>query len=201
NILSVALEHASRGGWENLRFGELAKELKMSKSGLFAHFKSKENLQIMVFDLASKIFSEKVMQPALKMPRGIPRIKALVEYWINWSTTVLSGGCPIIAATVEFDDKPCKMKDYVQRTQQNWIKGIAYAAQLAKDEGQFKQSLDTEQFAFELYSFMLGFHMFKRMLSDPKSIKRKLQAVDDLIEKSKSFEFKTMEKCAGRELC
>lgn len=187
NILSVALEHASRCGWESMSFGELAKELNMSKSGLFAHFKSKENLQIMVFEEASQKFSEEVIEPAFKMPRGVPRIKALVENWINWSTDRFSGGCPIITATVEFDDRPGKMRDCVKKLLSHWIKGLAYAARLARDEGHFRREIETMQIAYELYSLMLGFHLFKRMLGNPESINMTRKAVDSLIEKNKQY--------------
>lgn len=184
SILNLALRQASRYGLESLSFGELAKEMNMSKSGLFAHFKSKENLQIMVFDLASEIFKEKVVKPSVSEPRGVPRIIAFAKNWILWDSDAFPGGCPIITATIEFDDKPGKMREHVFATQGSWIEGLRYASELAVAEGHFKKKCDPSQFAFELYSFMLGFHLFKRMMNDPNAIGRQKRAFNDLLQRN-----------------
>ena len=191
NILKVALHRASRHGLESLSFGELAKEVNMSKSGLFAHFKSKENLQIMVFDLASEVFREKVMVPSVAAPRGVPRILALSRNWLYWEDDEFPGGCPIITATVEFDDRPGKLRDHVFKLQVQWMKGLSFAAQLAVQEGHFHAAADPDQFAFELYSYMLGYQLHKRMMNDPNAFERQKKAFQELLWRNCSDEYRT----------
>lgn len=190
SIINLALDFASRRGLESLSFGELAQEMKMSKSGLFAHFKSRENLQIMVFQRASDIFTEKVVKSAVRAPRGVPRIRAICENWIRWDTSGFPGGCPIITATIEFDDRPGRLREHVFKVQGEWISGLSFAAELAIAEGHFREDCDTKQFAYELYSFMLGFHLYKRMLNDPGAMSKSVAAFDDLLYRNYSEEYK-----------
>ena len=105
-ILAEALDLTSEVGLEGLTIGVLAKLVGMSKSGLYAHFASKEELQVAVLEAAAGLFREQVFEPAKRQPRGLPRIQALFDRWLDWSATVLSGGCPFIAASTEFDDRP-----------------------------------------------------------------------------------------------
>src|SRR5262249_20775971 len=103
-ILAAALEQASEGGFESITIGSLAERAHLSKSGLFAHFGSREELQIAAFEAAAARFTETVFLPAFKTPRGLPRLRALFDNWIEWTRrTGLSHGCPMQAAAVEFD--------------------------------------------------------------------------------------------------
>jgi AcrR family transcriptional regulator len=168
-ILKSAFELTSKFGLESLSIGELAKSVGMSKSGLFSHFKSKEKLQIMVMDYASQNFVAKVVKPALKKERGIDRIIALMKNWEKWSSTYLPGGCPFLSAIVEFDDRPGAVRDHIKVLQGTMVQTFARSVSIAIQENQLKQDTDSEQLAYELYSNMIGFHIYNRLLKDKKA--------------------------------
>jgi AcrR family transcriptional regulator len=117
SIIEVGLDMASRVGLESVTIGNLAKEMGMSKSGLFAHFQSKENLQIAILDYAAEDFSQDVISPALKTERGIPRIRKLVDNWITWSYKY-PGGCIFVSAGTEYSDRPGRVRDCLMRQQE-----------------------------------------------------------------------------------
>ncbi len=170
-ILQTALKIVSREGLAGLTIGELAKAVGMSKSGLFAHFGGKDQLQLAVLELAVWRFVEIVLRPAFQEPRGEPRITAVFENWLGHldGDEFLPGGSVLIAASTELDDCPGPLRDFVQNSQRDLISNIEKAAKMAIDEGHFHQDLDVEQFAWTLYSFVLGYHHFTRMLEDPKA--------------------------------
>ena len=185
-ILDVALATASRIGLEALTIGELAKEVGLSKSGLFAHFASKEDLQIEVVKKASARFVEVVIVPALRKPRGEPRVRALLENWFGWSrASELPGGCLFIAASSEFDDQPGPVRDLLLSSQKDWLGVLAQAARVAIEEGHFKAGLDVEQFAWQLDSFILGYHHSARLLRSKDAEKRAQSAFESLIRASR----------------
>ena len=165
-ILNVALGLSSKFGLVNLSIGELAKVVGMSKSGLFGHFKSKEALQKMVLDFAAHHFINTVVKPALKKERGIPRLEAIVDNWITWSLEAHLGGCPIVTAAIEFDDRPGALRDHVQFLKTEMIKGFEKTTKIAVIEGHLDKNLDCEQFVFELYSLMIGFHIYGRLMNE-----------------------------------
>lgn len=184
-ILDEALSRASLQGLGGVTIGELAKGAGMSKSGLFAHFKSKEQLQIAVLDEARDRFVAHVMAPALKAPRGLPRIRALFERWMEWeSADFLPGGCVFMAAAMELDDQPGPARDHLVATQRDWIQALQTAARIAVQEGHFRADLDVEQWAYELWGLALGYHWYSRLLRDPKALDRAQRAFHVLLEKS-----------------
>ncbi|MES2962958.1 MAG: TetR/AcrR family transcriptional regulator [Bdellovibrionota bacterium] len=187
-ILDTAMKIASRWGIEGLTIGELAKAVGMSKSGLFAHFGGKDQLQLDVLKSATENFVDAVMRPAFVEPRGEPRIRAMVKNWIEHLNDEgsLPGGSILIAASVEVDDKPGPLRDFVQKAQNDLIKNIERAAQIAVDEKHFRNDLDVEQFAWSLYSFVLGYHHFKRMLEDPKADLHFKRSFGGLLEVARS---------------
>jgi len=162
-ILVQALDHASGVGLEGLTVGDLAGKVGMSKSGLYAHFSSKEDLQCQVLDTAAEQFVDVVVAPALKEPRGLPRIRALFRLWLDWATRQLSGGCPFVAAAVEFDDRPGAVRDRLVSHLKDVLGTIARAASISVEEGHFREDLDTEQFAFEFWGILQAFHHFARL--------------------------------------
>ena len=170
-ILDTALKIASREGIDGLTIGELAKAVGMSKSGLFAHFGGKDQLQLAVLQLATDTFVDTVMRKAFTAPRGEPRILAVFSNWLDHlnDENALPGGSILIAASIEVDDRPGLLRDFVQKAQRDLIANIEKAARMAVDEGHFRKDLDVEQFAWSMYSFVLGYHHFKRMLEDPKA--------------------------------
>ena len=184
-ILDRALATASKVGLEALSIGELAKEAGLSKSGLFAHFASKEDLQIEVVRKAISKFVELVIAPALKQPRGEKRVRALFENWFGWSkASELPGGCLFIAASSEFDDQPGPLRDLLLASQKDWLGVLAQAARVAVEEGHFKPALDAEQFAWQLDAFILGYHHSARLLRSKDAEKRAHAAFESLVRAS-----------------
>lgn len=187
-ILDTALKIASLAGIEGLTIGELAKAVGMSKSGLFAHFQGKDNLQLSVLQAATDRFVDAVMKPAFRQPRGEPRVRAFFYNWLEHldDQAALPGGSVLISASIELDDRPGVLRDFVQKAQKDLIKNIEIAAQLAVDEGHFRKDLDIEIFAWTVYSFVLGYHHFKRMLEDPMAESHVKRSFKALLEVSRS---------------
>src|SRR5262249_45071669 len=128
-ILGQAAQVASRVGLEGVTIGRLADELELSKSGLFAHFQSKEALQIQTLRFAAELFVERVIRPALRAPRGEPRLRALFERWLDWARAAsLEGGCLFVAAASELDDREGPVRDELVRQQRDWLELIANVA-------------------------------------------------------------------------
>lgn len=184
-ILERALSLASSTGLYGLTIGALALETKLSKSGLFAHFGSKEDLQLEVLKSAQERFERDVLRPAIAKPRGLPRLRAMFENWVKWSgDRKLPGGCIFIQAAVELDDRPGPAREYLVAGQKAWLAALARAAQLAVEEKHFKKDVDPEQFAFELYGLVMIFHHAKRLLRDPKAEARLRRGFERLIAQS-----------------
>lgn len=186
-ILEAALSMATQTGLEGLTLGSLAKEVRLSKSGLFAHFQSKEQLQLDVLETAVARFIETVIAPALREPRGEPRVRALFERWLTWEgAPFLPGGCPFIALANELDDKPGPVRDRLVGCQRDWLQSLATAARIAMEEGHFRADLDAEQFAFNLYAIILSYHHFSRLMRDPAAEPRVRQAFEALLVASRA---------------
>jgi AcrR family transcriptional regulator len=176
-ILERAAGLASQVGLEGLTIGRLAEELELSKSGLFAHFRSKDALQVETLR-----FVDRVVRPALRAPRGEPRVRALFERWYEWArTTPLPGGCIFVAAATELDDREGPARDELVRQQRDWLELIANVARTAIREGHFRGDADPDQFAFELYGIMLASHHATRLLRDPAAERRMRRAFESLL--------------------
>ncbi len=170
SILERALRLSSQVGLEGLTIGRLADELGLSKSGLFAHFRSKESLQIQVLEFAAEHFIDGVVRPALQMPRGEPRVRALFERWLSWArSSPLPGGCIFVAAATELDDRPGPVRDELVRSQREWLKALARSAALAVQEGHFHPETDNRLFAHEFYGILLAYHHAARLLAEPSA--------------------------------
>lgn len=180
-ILDAGLQMATQVGLENVTIGTLAKVTNMSKSGLFAHFQSKENLQIEILGYAAERFSEDVVVHALMKEAGIPRIKALVENWNSFSSK-LSGGCIFVSASADFSDRPGKVRDTLLRQQEQWLDSLRRMARSAVRVGDLKEDIDYDQFAFELYSLMLGFHLYYKLLNHKDTQKHQETALNRLLD-------------------
>lgn len=184
DILSQGLEMASQVGLECITIGLLAKETSLSKSGLFAHFKSKENLQLEILKYAAEDFTKNVILPALEVKAGILRINSFVNNWIDWSGKI-TGGCIFVTAGIEYSDRPGKVRNLLLQQQEQWIDTVKRIAISAVKAGDFKQDIDVEQFAFDLYSMLLGFHYYHKLLNDKKIIMRQKLALEQLLSKYK----------------
>ena len=184
-ILDEAVDIASKVGFNALTIGQLAESTGMSKSGLFAHFKSKEALQLDTLERGRERFTDVVVRPTLSAPRGIARVRALIEHWLVWETQALEGGCIFMTGSVEFDDQPGAMQDALIRNQRDWAEFIATVAGTAISEGDFRADVDTEQFAFELLGLFYSFQHAHRLLRDPKAGERLRAGAEALINHSR----------------
>ena len=179
-ILSQAFKLANVIGVSGLTIGRLAEVTGLSKSGLFAHFGSKEALEVAVVEEAARQFVQEVMVPALGKPRGEPRVRALYEHWTTWGER--DGGCFFVGASAELDDRPGAPRDALVRANKDWIDAITTASQIAITEGHFRSDLDARQFAFELYGIMLAAHTFGRFLKERGTTRRTRKAFDRLLD-------------------
>lgn len=186
-ILGEAARVASRVGLSGLTIGNLAEQAGLSKSGLFAHFKSKESLQSEILAYASEQFIDHVMRPALSAPRGEPRMRQLFESWIKWCAgNVLPGGCLFFAAAAELDDQPGPVRDKLVRDQQDLIDAIVQIFSTGIAEGHFRKDADAEQFAHDLHGIMLGYSYAFRLMRDPAAEKRTRRSLDTLLAAAQS---------------
>lgn len=157
SILHVAVNLASVEGLEGLTIGRLADELKMSKSGLFAHFGSKEELQLATVEAARQIFVEHVIRPALEEPEGMPRLWALCNRWVGHvEKRVFAGGCFFTAASFEFDSRPGPVRDRIAGAMRTWLSVLAEAVERAQKCRHLKTGVNPEKLAFEIYSLAIG---------------------------------------------
>ena len=181
-ILDAALAIASKLGLEGLTIGSLADATGMSKSGLFAHFGSREDLQLAVLDHAAQRYGTNVFVPALKIERGLPRLRVLFERWLQWSNeSGLPGGCIMISAAAEYDDRPGAIRDAVIAYQRQGTAISEKAVRLAIEEGHLKPTTDPEQIAFEMLGIVLANHNHRRLLGDKEARRRSMTAFEELI--------------------
>lgn len=180
-ILASALDLSSELGLEGVTLGVLAKRVGMSKSGLYAHFESKEDLQCQVLQMAADRFVAAVLLPAIAIERGRPRLRNLFERWLSWTREELSGGCPFVAAATEFDDRPGEVRDTVARHLRELLGMLERAARICVEEGHFREDLDCAQFAYEAWGVLLAHHHFRRLLEAEDADARAEKAYNDLV--------------------
>ena len=183
-ILDEALRLVSKAGLDGLTIGTLADATGMSKSGLFAHFGSREELLLAVLAHGQAEFTEVVFQPALAKPRGLPRLRAMFVNWLDWTESAeLPGGCPMIGGATEFDDKPGPVRDMLAGGQRTWIETLKRGVRQAVEEGQFARDTDPEQIAFEMFGIALVVHHHRRLLGYKKARERALAALESLFKR------------------
>ena len=181
-ILDAALALASAGGFESLTIGSLAEQVGLSKSGLFAHFGSREELQIAAIEAAAARFTETVFVPALTARRGVPRLRALFERWLDWTKrTGLAHGCPMQAAAVEFDDRPGPVRDAVSEHFSRLERELGRAVGLAIDQGHLRRDLDVGQFVFDMTGIVLAYYHSARLFDRAQAEARARAAFDRLL--------------------
>jgi AcrR family transcriptional regulator len=166
SILDRAMVLSSEVGLDGVTIGRLAEDLSLSKSGLFAHFSSKEALQVQIIERAAQTFTSLVIEPSLKHPRGLARLEALLKAWKTWPDKCGLKGCFFVPATVELDDKPGPARDILVRQQRDWISFLAHAFSLAVQQGELRADTDTAQCAIEVYGMYLAYHFNKRLLKN-----------------------------------
>jgi AcrR family transcriptional regulator len=186
-ILAAAVEQASASGFESLTIGSLAEKTGMSKSGLFAHFGSKLELQIAALDEASRLFTEGVMLPAMKAPRGLKRLVAIFEGWIHWPQRAsLPGGCPIDAATREYHHQPGPMRDAIVERQRILGREISKAVQMAVETGELRADTDCGQVTFDMFGIILACYRVELLLGVDEANRRAAVAFERLIAHHRS---------------
>lgn len=171
-IVDAALNLASQMGLEGLSIGALAELTQMSKSGVFAHFGSREELQISVVRAYHQRFEEEVFLPALQAARGLPRLRALFANWMQRVAVEIQSGCIFISGAAEFDDRPGAVRDALVGSVKSWLAALDKAVAQAKQEGHLRADADARQMAFEIHGLILALHYEERFLHNPGSLHR-----------------------------
>ncbi len=185
-IVDRALAMAGEVGLEGLSLGVLAAGLKLSKSGLFAHFKSKEALQLEVLQRAIDRFVHLVVLPALNRPRGEPRLRAFFANYLDWiNGRKDEGGCFFMALNHEYDDRPGPVREMLVESQRDWLNTVNRAARMAVEAGHFRAGLDTGQFAFEVMGIAMAMQQAIKLFEDPKALDRARDAFESLVQRSR----------------
>ncbi|MBI2381925.1 MAG: TetR/AcrR family transcriptional regulator [Gammaproteobacteria bacterium] len=181
-ILDCALALSKQIGLEALSIGMLAERLSMSKSGVFAHFGAKEELQIAVLEEAQARFTEQVVRPALGAPRGLTRLRTLFTRWMEYSAASGEpGGCLLIQAAAEFDDKPGAVRDCLVRGQRQWREALSRAVAMCVERGELAADADCEQLAFEIFGLALAAHHDVRLFGEQAGRARALRGLERLL--------------------
>jgi AcrR family transcriptional regulator len=177
-IVERAIELVRKQGLESLSIGGLAQAAAMSKSGVFAHFGSREDLQLAVLDAVAEDFSQQVLAQAFHQPRGVKRLRAILAGWMDWTH---GAGCPMIAAVIEYDDRPGAIRDRVVHWQRRLRDALTRAVELAIETGELRADIDPAQFAFEMFGIVLVLHHDTRLFGGTDAIVRATRAFDRLI--------------------
>lgn len=177
-ILEVAVHLASAEGLEGLTIGRLATETRMSKSGLFAHFGSKEELQLATVEAARSIFIENVILPALKVQQGLPRLRKLCELWLDYANRkIFRGGCFFAAASAEFDSRPGPVRDRIAEIMNEWLAGLRRTVVEAQKTNQLDNKVDPEQLVFEINALEMGANWAFQLHRDKQAFGRARLAI------------------------
>jgi AcrR family transcriptional regulator len=180
-IVEAALGLATQIGLEGLSIGVLAEVTQMSKSGVFAHFGSREEMQISVVREYFSRFEQEVFYPALHADRGLPRVQALFGNWMKRVAVEIQSGCIFISGAVEFDDRPGPVRDALAFSVQTWLSALYRAVVLAKQCGHLRSDADEQQMAFEIHGLILALHYEARFLKNPGSIERANQGFANIL--------------------
>lgn len=180
-IVDAALGLAAHVGLEGLSIGAVAEVMQMSKSGVFAHFGSREELQISVVREYHNRFEEEVFFPAVAGERGLPRLCAMFANWMKRTSIEIEAGCIYISGAVEFDDRPGPVRDALASSVKTWLAAMNRAVVLAKKEGHLRPDTDEQQMTFEIHGLILALHYEARFLKTPGSVARALAGFDRIV--------------------
>lgn len=186
-ILDRGLDLMSEVGLTGVTLGVLATDVGMSKSGLFAHFRSKEAVQLALLERMAGVANASVVAPAMAQPAGLPRLRALVGNWLGWTAKAgLRGGCPVAAALFELDDAEGEVRTEVEAMEGRWRGLLGRLTREAVDLGHLGADLDVDQFVWELCGVYLSHHASLRFLKDPQADRRAQIAFDALIRRAQA---------------
>jgi AcrR family transcriptional regulator len=180
-ILDVALDLACRDGLEGMTIGILADRMNMSKSGVFAHFGSREDLQIEVMKLYHHRFEEEIFYPSMKEPRGLPRLEAMFARWVRRVTVEIASGCIYISGAIEYDDKPGAIREELVGMVRAWQDALRRCAQQAIEMGHLSNELDPQQMVYEMYGLILALHHDGRFIKRAGSADRAHRGFERLL--------------------
>jgi len=180
-IVDAALGLATQIGLEGLSIGALAEVMQMSKSGVFAHFGSREELQISVVREYHARFEEEVFYPAMSSPRGLPRLRAMFDNWMKRTSVEIDSGCIYISGAVEFDDRPGPVRDALASSINTWLTAMKRAIEIAVEEGHLRADTDASQMGFEIHALILALHFEARFLRCLDSKMRSLKAFEGIL--------------------
>jgi AcrR family transcriptional regulator len=181
-IVDAALAIARREGLEGLTIGLLAEALGMSKSGVFAHFGSREDLQLAVLREYAVRFVDEVLRPAIELERGLPRLQAILENWLRLLARELEQGCLMISGASEYDDRPGALRDAMVSIVTGWKQELLRAIEAARSAGHLRRGIESRQLVFEIYGLMLALHHDARLLRTSDSVKRARAGLARLID-------------------
>ena len=181
-ILDVALELSSRDGLEGLTIGVLADRMNMSKSGVFAHFGSREDLQLEVVKLYHHRFEQEVFFPSVREPRGLPRLQSMFDRWLARVSVEIASGCIYISGAVEYDDRPGPIREELVKMVQDWQDALRRAARQAIEVGHLRPDTDAEQLVYEMYGLILALHHDARFLRNAGAVERARRGFERLVE-------------------
>jgi AcrR family transcriptional regulator len=177
-ILRIAMDIASAEGLEGLSIGRLAIALQMSKTGIFAHFGSKEQLQLATVEAAKQVFLEQVVQPAVEHSRGVPRLRAMLENWIGYvEKIVFRGGCFFAAASAEFDSRPGPVRDQIAKLTKAWLMALQEEIAFARSAKEIRASVDPAQLAFELHAYVQEANWAFKLFDDKSAFSHARRAI------------------------
>lgn len=182
-IVDVALGLATQIGLESLSIGAVAEMASMSKSGVFAHFGSREELQISVVREYHVRFQAEVFTPALSAPRGLPRLCAMFDLWVQRTSVEIHSGCIYISGAVEFDDRPGAVRDALIESMDTWLVAVQRAVMQAQEVGHLRADTDPQQVVFEIHALILALHYEARFLKSPQSLSRAQTGFKHLLER------------------
>jgi AcrR family transcriptional regulator len=185
-ILWRGLEIMSERGLGGVSLGGLADRSGMSKSGLFAHFRSKEELQVELLRAAEAALRREVVDPIADGPEGLPKLRALMGRWLGWAArSGLPGGCPLYGAAFELDDaQEGPVRDFLMKSKGEWTEMLEGMANKAVELGHLREDLDAVQFVWQLEGIYLSHHVSQRLMRDPEADARALTAFDELVASS-----------------
>jgi AcrR family transcriptional regulator len=182
-IVDAALGLATQIGLEGLSIGALAEVTQMSKSGVFAHFGSREELQISVVREYHARFEDEVFYPALQAPRGLPRVRALFDNWMQRTSVEIDSGCIYISGAVEFDDRPGPVRDAIASSVKTWLAAMHRAVTAAQEVGHLDADANAQQILFEIHGLILALHYEARFLKTPGSMDRAIQGFENILQR------------------
>ncbi|MET0225033.1 MAG: TetR/AcrR family transcriptional regulator [Dokdonella sp.] len=179
-IVERAYRQVRQGGFEGLSIGGVASAVSMSKSGVFAHFGSREDLQLAVLEASVQHFTQTVFLPALRERRGLPRLQSIMRRSLEWMSGN-NGGCPMVSAAIEYDDRPGAIRDAIAGYQKRLRSELVKAIRMAVDSGELRADTDAEQLAFEFFAIELAVHHDSRLFDDGGAVARGLRSLDRLL--------------------